>query len=105
MFDNDLNITNEGILEAFPNINDKLLKDTTGVDLIINVTKDINEKTEITKEGTEISITFDFSENGGKTLDSHWNSYFNTKDSFFKESYHFFFPLEYHLFHYNILFL
>lgn len=46
LLNNDLNITNEGILEAFPNINDKLLKDTTGVDLIINVTKDINEKTE-----------------------------------------------------------
>ena len=45
LFDNDLNITNEGILEAFPNINEKLLKDTSGVDLIINVTKDINEKT------------------------------------------------------------
>ncbi len=43
---NDLNITDEEILEAFPNINEKLLKDTTGVDLIINVTKDINEKTE-----------------------------------------------------------
>jgi rhomboid protease GluP len=46
LLNNDLNITNQGILEAFPNINDKLLKDTTGVDLIINVTKDINEKTE-----------------------------------------------------------
>lgn len=46
LLDNDLNITNEGILEAFPNINEKLLKDTTGVELIINVTKDINEKTE-----------------------------------------------------------
>lgn len=43
---NDLNITNKGILEAFPNINDKLLKDTSGIELIINVTKDINEKTE-----------------------------------------------------------
>ncbi len=43
---NDLNITNEGILEAFPNINEKLLKDTNGVELIINVTKDINQKTE-----------------------------------------------------------
>ena len=43
---NDLNITDEDILEAFPNINEKLLKDSTGVDLIINVTKDINEKTE-----------------------------------------------------------
>ncbi len=46
LIDNDLNITNQGILEAFPDINEKLLKDTTGVDLIINVTKDINEKTE-----------------------------------------------------------
>ena len=44
--DNNLDITNEGILEAFPNINEKLLKDTNGIDLIINVTKDINEKTE-----------------------------------------------------------
>lgn len=44
--DDSLDITNEGILEAFPNINEKLLKDTSGVDLIINVTKDINEKTE-----------------------------------------------------------
>lgn len=43
---NDSNITNEGILDAFPDINDKLLKDTKGIDLIINVTKDINEKTE-----------------------------------------------------------
>jgi len=39
-------IKKEEILEAFPNINEKLLKDTTGIDLIINVTKDINEKTE-----------------------------------------------------------
>ncbi len=46
LLNNDLEITNEGILEAFPDINEKLLKDTTGVDLIINVTKDINEKTE-----------------------------------------------------------
>ena len=46
IFNNDLNITNEDILEAFPNINDKLLKDTSGVELIINVTKDINNKTE-----------------------------------------------------------
>lgn len=56
LFDNDLNITNAGILEAFPNINDKLLKDTTGVDLIINVTKDINEKTE--KENRLYEKTF-----------------------------------------------
>lgn len=56
LFDNDLNITNEGILEAFPNINEKLLKDTSGVDLIINVTKDINEKTE--KENRLYEKTF-----------------------------------------------
>ena len=42
----DLNITDEDVLEAFPNINEKLLKDTSGVELIINVTKDINAKTE-----------------------------------------------------------
>ncbi len=46
ILDNNLNITSEDILEAFPNINEKLLKDSTGIDLIINVTKDINEKTE-----------------------------------------------------------
>ncbi len=42
----DLNITDEDVLEAFPDINEKLLKDTSGVELIINVTKDINAKTE-----------------------------------------------------------
>ncbi len=46
LVDGNLNITNEGILEAFPDINEKLLKDTNGVELIINVTKDINQKTE-----------------------------------------------------------
>ena len=56
IFDNNLDITNEGILEAFPNINDKLLKDTTGVELIINVTKDINAKTE--KENKLYERTF-----------------------------------------------
>jgi len=56
IFNNDLDITNEGILEAFPNINEKLLKDTTGVELIINVTKDINEKTE--KENKLYERTF-----------------------------------------------
>lgn len=50
---NDLNITNKDILEAFPNINEKLLKDTNGVDLIINVTKDINKKTEETNKRYE----------------------------------------------------
>ncbi len=54
--DNNLDITNEGILEAFPNINEKLLKDTNGIDLIINVTKDINEKTE--KENKVYERTF-----------------------------------------------
>ena len=46
LLDNDLNITSKEILEAFPNINDKLLKDTQGVELIMNVTKGINEKNE-----------------------------------------------------------
>lgn len=46
LLDNSLNITDEEILEAFPDINEKLLKDTSGVELIINVTKDINAKTE-----------------------------------------------------------
>ena len=46
LVDDDLNITDTEILEAFPDINDKLLKDTSGVELIINVTKDINAKTE-----------------------------------------------------------
>lgn len=54
--DDSLNITNKGILEAFPNINEKLLKDTSGIDLIINVTKDINEKTE--KENKVYERTF-----------------------------------------------
>ena len=56
IFDNNLDITNENILEAFPDINDKLLKDTTGVELIINVTKDINAKTE--KENRLYERTF-----------------------------------------------
>ena len=40
IFDNNSSITNESILEAFPNINEKLLKDAKGIDLMINVTKD-----------------------------------------------------------------
>lgn len=44
--DNSALITNKDILDAFPNINDKLLSDSSGVELIMNVTKDINEKTE-----------------------------------------------------------
>ncbi len=42
----NLNITDKGILDAFPNINEKLLKDSTGIELILNVTKDINNKTD-----------------------------------------------------------
>ncbi|MGM9834722.1 MAG: rhomboid family intramembrane serine protease [Bacilli bacterium] len=34
------------IKEAFPDLHDKLLKDVDGMELIINVTKDINKKTE-----------------------------------------------------------
>ncbi|MBQ4032083.1 MAG: rhomboid family intramembrane serine protease [Bacilli bacterium] len=56
IFNDNLDITNQGILEAFPNINEKLLKDTTGVELIINVTKDINAKTE--KENRLYERTF-----------------------------------------------
>ena len=56
IFDDNNNITNESILEAFPNINEKLLKDTKGIDLMINVTKDINEKTE--KENRQYEKTF-----------------------------------------------
>ena len=51
-----LDIKDEKILEAFPDINDKLLKDRSGVELIINVTKDINEKTE--KENKAYERTF-----------------------------------------------
>ena len=39
-------ITDEKILEAFPNINEKLIKDANGLEFIMNVTKDINKKTE-----------------------------------------------------------
>ena len=56
IFDDNSVITNERILEAFPNINEKLLKDTKGIDLMINVTKDINEKTE--KENRQYEKTF-----------------------------------------------
>ena len=41
-----LKITNADILEAFPDINEKMLNESKGIDLIVNVTKDINEKTE-----------------------------------------------------------
>ena len=57
IYDENTNtITNESILEAFPNINEKLLKDAKGIDLMINVTKDINEKTE--KENRQYEKTF-----------------------------------------------
>lgn len=46
LLNKDLDITDKNILEAFPNINEKLIKDTNGVELIMNVTKDINNKTE-----------------------------------------------------------
>lgn len=49
-------ITCEGILEAFPDINEKMLKDHTGIDLIFSVTKDLNAKTE--KENMLYERTF-----------------------------------------------
>ncbi len=52
----DTNIKDENILEAFPDINNKILKSTDGVELIINVTKDINEKTN--KENKTYEDTF-----------------------------------------------
>ena len=36
---------NEMVLEVFPNIKNNLIRDTNGLELIFNVTKDINEKT------------------------------------------------------------
>ena len=36
---------NQRVLEVFPNIKDNLIKDTSGIELIFNVTRDINEKT------------------------------------------------------------
>ena len=44
--ENNQKITDKNILEAFPMINEKLIKDPNGLEFIINVTKDINEKTE-----------------------------------------------------------
>ncbi len=52
----DPNIKDENILEAFPDINNKILKSTDGIELIINVTKDINEKTN--KENKTYEDTF-----------------------------------------------
>ena len=56
IFNNDPHIISENILAAFPDINEKLLNDTNGIDLIINVTKDINEKTE--RENKSYEETF-----------------------------------------------
>ena len=56
IFNDSNNITNESILEAFPNINDKLLKDSKGIELMLNVTKDINKKTD--KENRTYEKTF-----------------------------------------------
>lgn len=47
---------NKFISDAFPNIKDNLLNDTKGIDLIINVTNDINEKT--AKENKSYEKTF-----------------------------------------------
>ena len=47
---------NQFIIDAFPNIKDNLLNDTNGIDLIINVTNDINEKT--AKENKSYEKTF-----------------------------------------------
>ena len=39
-------INNSGLLEIFPDINDKIVKDKQGLDFIVNVTTDLNKKTE-----------------------------------------------------------
>ena len=49
-------ITDKNILEAFPDINNKLLNNAKGIELMINVTKDINEKT--TRENKKYEDTF-----------------------------------------------
>jgi len=43
----------KGLLEVFPDINEKLITDKKGMDLIINVTNDLNEKTEKTNKAYE----------------------------------------------------
>jgi rhomboid protease GluP len=47
---------NKTIVTAFPDIKNKLIKDEKGIDLIINVTNDINEKT--AKENKKFETTF-----------------------------------------------
>jgi len=44
------------LLEIFPDINDKLITDKKGMDLIINVTNDLNEKTEKTNKAYEATF-------------------------------------------------
>ena len=39
-------IKGSGLLEAFPDLNDKIVKDKEGLDFIVNVTTDLNKKTE-----------------------------------------------------------
>ena len=39
-------IKESGLLEAFPDLNDKIVKDKEGLDFIVNVTTDLNKKTE-----------------------------------------------------------
>lgn len=51
--ENSEDITAKNIIEAFPNINEKLIKDSNGLELILNVTKEINEKTEETNKSYE----------------------------------------------------
>ena len=53
---NNPSIEDANILEAFPDINEKLLNDKKGVDLIINVTNDLNQKNE--KEGKVFEKVF-----------------------------------------------
>ncbi len=40
-------INDSGLLEIFPDLNDKIVKDKEGLDFIVNVTSDLNKKTEI----------------------------------------------------------
>ena len=45
------------LLEIFPDIKDKLITDKKGMDLIINVTKDLNNKTEKTNKAYEATFS------------------------------------------------
>ena len=46
----------KGLLEVFPDINDKLITDKKGMDLIINVTNDLNVKTEKNNKAYEATF-------------------------------------------------